>query len=266
MTNSPTISIVIPCFNHGEFLREAVDSVMRLNRSDFELIVVDDGSNDDRTPREVNELAAQGVYVIRQENRGLAAARNVAVSAARGHYIFPLDADDRIRSSWIDRGVQILNENPEIGVVYGDAHCFGARSDQWITGPFDSHRLLRMSFIHASALYRRRIWEENGGYDGKMPVQGMEDWDFYLGAMEQGWEFFYIPEVFFEYRQAEGSMVHSARRSLDAIVEYVARKHGLLYREAWLRLQNDQSSIRRTTRTLGQLLGLRIKNKLTRSA
>ena len=98
----------MPCFNHGEFVQEAVESVTRLGRDDLELIVVDDGSTDEHTRREMDAVAARGIKVIRQENKGLAAARNAGVAAAQGEYIFPLDADDRLRSGWWEQGTSIL--------------------------------------------------------------------------------------------------------------------------------------------------------------
>src|ERR1019366_6284284 len=105
MTMSCKVSVIMPCFNHGEFLAEAVASVTEIGRDDVELIVVDDGSTDERTRQEVDKLVAQGIKVIRQENKGVAAARNAGILASQGEFIFPLDADDRLRPGWIDRGI-----------------------------------------------------------------------------------------------------------------------------------------------------------------
>src|ERR1039458_8216971 len=207
MTKSYKVSTVIPCFNHGQFLPEAVASVTRMGRDDVELIVVDDGSTDERTGQEMDKLVAQGIKVVRQGNKGLAAARNAGILAAQGEYIFPLDADDRLHPGWIDRGIQILDSNPQVGVIYGDADCFGIRVGRWKVGPFDRDRLLKWNYIHASALYRRSVWEQNGGYDATMPVWMLEDWDFWLTTMEHGWEFAHLPEIFFDYRVATQSMI-----------------------------------------------------------
>ena len=182
MNKSCKVSVVIPCFNHGEFVQEAVASVIDAKRGDMELIVVDDGSTDQRTRREMDALSADGINVIRQGNKGLAGARNAGITASHGEYIFPLDADDRLRSGWIERGIQILNSEPRTGVVCGDAEFFGAKAGRWPGGPFDLERLLQRNYIPVSALYRRSIWEQNGGYDGTMPVQGFEDWDLWLSA------------------------------------------------------------------------------------
>ena len=267
MTNSYKVSVIIPCFNHGEFLPEAVASVAQMGRLDVEVIVVDDGSTDERTGQEVARLVAQGIKVIRQPNNGLAAARNAGVLASLGQYILPLDADDRLRPGWLDHGIAILNSDPKVGVVYGDAERFGAQLGRWCVGSFDADWLLNWNYIHASALYRRSIFEENGGYDGTMPVQGLEDWDFWLGALEHGWRFAYLPEVFFEYRQAEGSMIKRTKGFEEQVEDFIAKKHGLLYRQAWLQLRKlhtQKESIRWTILNLGRLLKSRLIQKLQR--
>jgi len=259
------VSVIVPCFNHGEFLPEAVASVNNIQREDIELIVVDDGSTDERTRKEMETLCAQGIKVVRQKNKGLAAARNAGVLASQGEYLFPLDADDRMRSGWIDRGIGILDADPQVGVVYGDAQCFGIRTDRWHVGPFESDRLLNCNFIHASALYRRSVWEQNRGYDGTMPVQGFEDWDFWLGALEHGWQFAYVPEIFFDYRQAAGSMITRTRGFESQIEAFVGTKHGFLYQRAWRELEREHASVKRTFRNLIRLLKSRFREKfLTR--
>src|ERR1700740_2534850 len=97
MTKTCKVTVVIPCFNHGEFLPEAVEGVIALKREDVELIVVDDGSTDERTRKEMDGLAERGIATIRQENKGLAAARNAGIAAAKGEDIFPLEGDGPLR-------------------------------------------------------------------------------------------------------------------------------------------------------------------------
>lgn len=257
MTTQPArVSVVIPCFNHGEFLPEAVASVLQANRDDVQLIVVDDGSTDERTRQEMDALCARGVRVIRQENKGLAAARNAGIAASGAPYILPLDADNRVRPAYLDHGVRILDSNPGVGVVYGDAQYIGIRAGRWQVGPFDAARLMRSNYIDACAIYRRVAWEQNRGYDGSMPVQGAEDWDFWLSTMEHGWEFAYVPEVLFEYRAGEDSMLARLYASGlgEELEKFLADKHGLLYRRAWMSLLDERRSVRRTARQLAALL------------
>lgn len=255
------ISVIVPCFNHGEFLRAAVASVTALQRSDVELIVVDDGSTNEQTRAEMNVLAAEGIRVIRQENRGLAAARNAGIAASQGKYILPLDADNRLRPAYIARGIQILDRDDAIGIVYGDAEYVGTRTGQWHVGPFARNKLLRWNYIDACAVFRRSVWEQNNGYDSTMPVQGVEDWDFWLGALERGWQFAYVPEVLFEYRVANESMITRTRGFEREIEAFVARKHGLLYRRAWQELDREHKSVRATQSNLFRLLRDRLTHR-----
>jgi glycosyltransferase involved in cell wall biosynthesis len=273
MTTSCKISVIMPCFNHGEFLAEAVGSVKNIKRDDIELIVVDDGSTDDRTRKEMDKLCEQGLKVIRQENKGPAASRNAGIRASRGEYLLPLDGDDRLRSGWIDHAIGILDSDPGVGVVYGDAQCFGTRTHRWQVGPFDAARLLYWNFIHASALYRRPVWEQNSGYDETRLIQGLEDWDFWLGALEHGWRFAYLTEVFFDYRQAEQSMTSRAEPLKDQIREFVTRKHAMLYRQALFTLINvqqslewERQSLKWTLRHLRGLLAVKLKSRFSKNS
>jgi glycosyltransferase involved in cell wall biosynthesis len=259
MTKPRKVSVVIPCFNHGEFLLEAVCSVTSIERDDIETIVVDDGSTDERTRKEMDALSAHGIKVIRQENKGLAAARNAGIAISKGEYILPLDADNRLRTEYIEHGIRILDANPKVGVVYGDAERFGTRTGRWRVGPFEQDMLLKWNYIDACAVYRRSVWQQNHGYDGTMPVQGFEDWDFWLGALEHGWEFAYVPEVLFDYRTAENSMV--TRIKGPQVEEFIAAKHGPLYRRAWQRLEREHVSVIGTSRNLVRLFKARIMQK-----
>lgn len=233
----------MPCYNHGEFLPEAVSSVTALKRDDLELIVVDDGSTDARTRKEVDALVAQGVKVVRKENGGPGPARNAGILASGGKYILPLDADDHLRSGFIEHGIRILDAKPKVGVVYGDAEYFGMRTGRWTVGSFDRDRLLRWNYIHCSGIYRRSVWEQNSGYECARIIQGVEDWDFWLGALEQGWQFAYVPEVEFEYRVAKESGMTRTHGFEKQIEEFIAKKHGLLYRDAWLQMASQSPKL-----------------------
>lgn len=258
MSTDPKISVVIPCFNHAEFLTEAVASVLNAKRADVELIVIDDGSSDERTRKELDSLEAGGIHVIRQENQGPSAARNAAILASKGEYILPLDADDHLRHSFLDRSIAILDSQPNVGIVYGDAEWFGLRTGRWVTGPFDTNRLLYWNFIPISAVYRRLVWEQNGGYDSAVRP---EDYDFWLCALEHGWQFAYVPEVLFENRVLENSRVTSTYTRLPQLAAAIGKKHGALYRQTWIERQREHDSGRATLSNLSRLIKLRLKQK-----
>lgn len=225
------LSVVIPCFELGELLVEAVASVERSAAAPRELIVVDDGSRQPRTLEVLAALRERGYRVVSQPNSGLAAARNRGIGEARGRYILPLDADNRLAPGFIAAAVRVLDSQPEIGVVYGDRLDFGARSGRQRIPEVDLPELLWANSIDACAVYRREIWESCGGYDAGAAV--WEDWELWVSAAERGWRFHRLPEVAFEYRVRPGSMLDLAGQQSRwrAAFGHVFHKHRGFYAE-----------------------------------
>ena len=205
------VSIVIPCYNRGAMLREAIASVEQVRNAHLlEVIVVDDGSSDTEMARILVEAREAGYRVVAQPNRGPAAARNTGIRFAKGEFILPLDSDNRLRDVYLNEGVALLKENPSIGVVYADAEYFGERSGRGCVPDFNLLSLIRMNFIDACALYRKRLWEEVGGYDEQVICMGVEDWDFWLRLAARGARFFHVPKIAFDYRVQSDSMIVKA--------------------------------------------------------
>ena len=122
------VSIIITCHNLGAYLQEAVDSALAQNYSDFEVLVVDDGSTDPATVALLDRLVADPrLRVFRNPNQGVAFARNFGIDNAAGEYILPLDADDRILPDYIARAVEVLDAHPEVGFVSCHYRTFGLR-------------------------------------------------------------------------------------------------------------------------------------------
>lgn len=225
---SPIVSIVIPCFDDGQYLREAVESVRKHpNPTSYEIVVVNDGSTDDFTLALFPALEREGYQIIHQPNRGLGAARNTGIKASRGNYILPLDSDNKIRPDYITRGIQVLESNPRVGVVCGDAEYFGAKTGRWQVADFSLSQLVRGNYIDACAMFRRVVWEEVGGYDEAMPVMGWEDWDFWLRVALKNWGFCHINEVLFDYRVRENSMISKTSQNVGLLCDYIFNKEEL---------------------------------------
>ena len=202
------VTIVIPCYNHGAMLREALASVEQVRNANLlEVIVVDDGSFDAETVQILKEVAEAGYTVVSQPNRRVSAARNAGIRLAKGEFILPLDSDNRIRDVYLNDGVSRLRENPSIGVIYADAEYFGEKTGRWDVPEFDLSSLLRTNFIDVCALYRKALWEEVGGYDERMPWMGLEDWDFWLRVAACGGRFFHLPNIGFDYRVRADSQI-----------------------------------------------------------
>ncbi len=227
------LSVVIPCFDQGELLIEAVASVERAAPERCELIIVDDGSHQPRTLEVLGWLREKGYCVISQPNAGLAGARNRGVRESRGRYVLPLDADNRLLPGFPAAAVQVFDAHPEVGVVYGDRLEMGARNQRVTVPELDLDTLLWANFIDACAALRREVWEQVGGYDPG--ADAWEDWDLWLSAAERGWRFHRLPDPTFEYRVRPGSMLaHAQREGIRRDVrEHIYGKHRDLYREHW---------------------------------
>jgi GT2 family glycosyltransferase len=225
----PKVSVVIPCFNLAEYLDEAIDSVLAQTFQDFEILVVDDGSNDPYTSNKLSALEKPRVRVFRSENQGLAAARNLAIANAYGEYILPLDADDRLAPTFLEKTVAILDERPDVGIVYSEVEWFGEKDGKWDVPPYRFPDILLDNVIVASALFRRSDWELAGGYSTEFRSR-WEDYDFWLSLIERGRLSYRIPEVLFYYRQRAGSMTGRARSTNRApLYELLYRRHPKLY-------------------------------------
>ncbi|MEX0269687.1 glycosyltransferase family 2 protein [Leptolyngbyaceae cyanobacterium UHCC 1019] len=205
MSNSPPIvSVIMPCFNQGQFIEEAVESVIAQTFTPVEIIIINDGSTDIETVRLLNHYQKPNVSVIHTENRGPSAARNVGIQQAEGHYILPVDADDRIAATYLEKAVPILASQPEIGIVYTQAKLFGAKTGSFDLPPYQFPDILLGNMIFNSSLYRKADWEKVGGYNENMEY-GWEDYDFWLSILELGRDVFRIPEVLYYHREVAHS-------------------------------------------------------------
>lgn len=228
---SPRLSVLIPCYNHGAFVGEAIDSVMAQTFRNAEIVVVDDGSTDPDTIEALAGLARPGVQVLRTDNRGLPAARNHAAAHAQGSVFCFLDADDRLAPAWFEKGLSVLDERPAVAFVSHWLETFGDEHWRWTPERCDLPALLARNTVNGAALVRRRAFEAVGGYDESMR-DGCEDWDFWLRLVEAGWTGAIVPEVLFHYRRQATSMSRvmlqeaAYRRPLDVLV----RKHEDAYR------------------------------------
>ena len=249
------LSVIIPCFNDGQFLEEAIASVETCSDSVYEIIIINDGSTDPATLHTLSNLKTSGYNVIDQQNGGPPAARNTGVRAAKGDYILPLDSDCRIRPAYIQRGIEILDQYPDVAVVYGDVELFGERKGVQQVPDFNLSWLVNHNYIDNCAVFRKTVWIECGPYDVNMPFKCYDDWDFWLSVAKKGHKFYHVPEVLFEYRVRLVSLSTSSRseEKSKVVCRYIASKHAAffpkeyryyfkLYR-VWLKVQQKWRSI-----------------------
>lgn len=196
---NPKVSIIVPCYNHGQFIVETLESIDDQTFRNFEVIIIDDGSDDVTTLQLLDQLARPGIRVTRTSNRGVSAARNRGISEALGPFILALDADDRIGPDYLARAVPVLEQHDDVGVVYGERQLFGERHEMCPLPAYDPRRLLVENLLHSAAVFRKEDWELVGGYNEAM-VHGWEDWDFWVALSGLGRRFVKLPDVRFFYR------------------------------------------------------------------
>ncbi len=225
----PRVAVVVPCYNHGEFLPEALESVRAQTHADVECVVVDDGSTDERTLRTLEKVRQQGVRVIRQENQGLSAARNAGVCATQAPFFVPLDADDRLDPRFVERLLPSLLADPSLGYCYSHVAFFAAAAGTWECPQYAPRRLLVENLSVATALIRRSAFDEVGGYSPDMEY-GFEDWDFWIALLGLGYHGRCVPEPLFFYRKhARGSMLTKAQERRAAMVRKIIEHHRALF-------------------------------------
>jgi glycosyltransferase involved in cell wall biosynthesis len=203
--SAPRISVLMPCFNHGAFIAEAIQSVLDQTIADTEIVVVDDGSTDAATIDLLRQLDTPRTRVLRTENRGLPAARNYAARHASGAFFCALDADDRLASAWFERALDVLERQPDAAFVSHWLEAFGDEAWKWTPTSCELPALLARNTVNGAALVRRTAFEAVGGYDEAMR-DGCEDWDFWLRLVEHGFQGAIVPEVMFFYRRSATSM------------------------------------------------------------
>lgn len=220
------LSIIIPCYNQGIFLIEALESIHEVFiESPFEIIIINDGSTDEQTNEIINSLDKLKYSIIFQENKGLATARNNGIRQAKGDYILLLDSDNKLHKNYM-HGLKILQNNPLIDVVYGNPIFFGKKKGVKRIGEFNISKLLKENFIDACALFKKEIWLKNGGFDSKMPAMGNEDWEFWISSFFNGGKFYFLDKPCFYYRVSENSMsVTTTRPNFFANRGYIHNKH-----------------------------------------
>jgi glycosyltransferase involved in cell wall biosynthesis len=199
---SNLVSVIIPCYNQGQYLDEAVDSVLSQSFQNFEIIIVNDGSTDDDTVSKLKNYNKPKCRVINTANNGLAAARNNGIRESSGRYILPLDADDKIDTGYLEAAALILDEKEEIGIVYCEAEYFGEKTGRWNLPVFSPSKMLMANSIFCCSMFRKADYLKTTGFNTNMKY-GWEDWDFWLSLIELGKGVHKLPDVHFYYRIKE---------------------------------------------------------------
>jgi glycosyltransferase involved in cell wall biosynthesis len=231
-TGMALVSVIIPCYNQARFLSEAIESVLSQSYPHFEVVVIDDGSTDN-----TSEVASRypGVRCIRQENQGLAGARNAGIRHSNGSYLVFLDADDRLLPGALAVGLKSLKEHPECAFVSGRWKTIAADGSPLST-PSQPRvekdhygALLRTCYIStpAAVMYQRIMLEYARGFDTS--VSASADYDLYLRVARE-YPVHHHGEVVAEYRQHGANMTRNAALMLGSEMTVLRRQRKYVWR------------------------------------
>lgn len=228
------LTIITPCYNHGKYLDEMHNSVHDFNWPfEIEHIIINDGSTDDFTIEKLGQLSKkENTKIIIQDNFGLGQTRNNALKAAKGKYILPLDADNKIEPSVFTKAVDLLENMPDISVIYTNRQFFDGKNFYNEVGDFNIQRLLTGNYIDACALVRKDVLLNVGGWATDMPAMGHEDWELWIKLHHSGYKFFYLAEKGFYYRHTESSMLQTVtNEKFEDNRKYIITKYSDFFAE-----------------------------------
>ena len=222
----PRLAIVIPCFNDGETLMDAVRSAQA--QEPAEIVVVDDGSTDAQTLAVFDELRGAGLTVIRQKNSGVAAARMAGVAATTAPYVFALDADDELVPGALTALADYLDERPDVQVVWGRLRYFGGERthDKLVAEELDPWLVTYLNDMPVSSLVRRSVLLDAGGWQLTVPY---EDWDLWMALAERGARGYGLPTTVYRYRIHGVRMWASAAKRFPELYALLRSRHPALF-------------------------------------
>jgi glycosyltransferase involved in cell wall biosynthesis len=207
---TPAVSVVIPAYNSAAFLQQAIDSVLGQTYSDFEIIVIDDGSSDGTEA--VARSFSDRVTYIKQENKGVSAARNHGIKLARGQYVAFLDADDLWAPEKLAEQIPLFDMNPEIGLVYSDWQVVSEHgvseasfhSSRPAASGYVFNDLVRTGFILTSGtVVRRSCLADVGEFDETLSIA--QDYDLWLRICYR-WKVAVVNKALVAKRSWDGSL------------------------------------------------------------
>lgn len=195
----PKISVVVPCYNQGKFLSEALDSVLAQTLQEWECIVVDDGSTDNSADIAKAYCAKDNrIRYVYQENAGPSAARNKGVSLTSAPLVFFLDGDNVILSELLGLGVEHMEKHTDCILYYTKGEYFGSRHGEFILNYTSYRDLLVANSIDCLCIVRRTDFERVGGFDEGL--FGYEDWEFFIRLLYHNDTIYKEPQILFKYR------------------------------------------------------------------
>jgi len=217
MEKEPKVSIITPCYNREKFIAETLECLRNMNYTNWECIIVDDGSTDQSAAiiKEFVKKDSRFKY-YHHSNSGISITKNVGIAHSTGKYILPVDSDDLISPNYVPEAIEMLESRPEVKIVTAAGVYFGAKKGKWHLADYSFDELLISNCIHNSSMFRREDFDMTGGYDPSFVIN--EDWDLWINMLKTGGEVVRIEKDYFFYRKhKESNIIRFPKRDADLL-------------------------------------------------
>lgn len=230
MYNHPLVSVIVPYYNHGEYIEECINSILASTYLNIEVVVVNDGSTGTFSIQKIKELEGKHnkVRIYHQENGGPSLARNTGMEIAKGDFFVFLDGDDLIEKNTISICMDVFNSSPETTVVYGNNLHFGEKNVLRKQKQLVEESILLFNTIAVCVMIKRTFFDQEIKFDLALSKLGLEDWELWITLVAKGFQFKYINQTLFKIRVLKNSRTtDSANQKLKEIKAYIFKKHAL---------------------------------------
>ncbi len=233
LLNLPHVTIIVPVYNAGNYIVETLDSAFAQTYRNFDVVCIDDCSVDNSVAiiqeyKKTLSDTQQLTLVQMEKNSGPSVARNKGIDVAKGVYILPLDADDKIHPGYTEKAINCFINDPTIDVVYCKATTIGNDASPYDFPPYDPREIAVRNLVFATAFFKKSDWTRYKGYNENMRT-GLEDWDFWLHFTEDNKKFFQINETLFFYRKHGESRSDSAQKNYSELKKQIRKNHPKIY-------------------------------------
>lgn len=232
------VSIIIACYNDAQYIEQTVNSALNQTYANKEIIVVDDGSNEE-TKVVLRKIEPKITKLITQENKGQSTARNRGIKEAKGEFILVLDSDDYFEPTFCEKAIKVFESDEEIKIVTCFVNRIVENNKIEVFKPKGGKikDFLSYNCAMGSSMFIKTNWKNIDGYDEVMR-KGFEDWEFYIRLLKNGGSTYVIPETLFNYRLRKDSTTSKANKIKYELLQYIYFKHKDLYKNNFEHLIN----------------------------
>tara|TARA_R110002012_G_scaffold281843_2_gene471419 strand:- start:10411 stop:11250 length:840 start_codon:yes stop_codon:yes gene_type:complete len=261
------VSVILTCYNQENYIEDAISSVLSQSYTNLELIIINDGSTDNSASI-INSFKDPRILILNQTNKGVIDSRNNGVKISKGDYFIPLDGDDYLDYTFIEKTLFEIEKNSNIGFVGSYSRLFYSNGDEsiWRENKLEVSDFLISSRVVSTCLIRKECWKQVSGYDIMM-ASGYEDYEFFISILSKGWIAAKVPEVLFHYRKHNLKSRNdlAEQHSIDLRLK-IYNKHKELFennfRELYLKYNYEILKLRKEINSLRTSKSYKVGNKV----